>query len=316
VALGSGDDAAITVPAGATATSVDLAIEDVHFRRSTASLPDIGHKALAAAMSDLAAMGARPGEAYVQLGLPDAMSDEDCLELADGMAGVAREHGVVVLGGDISRSGPLVVAVTVVGHADSPAALVSRAGAPAGAEVHVTGELGGAAAGLLLLERPELRDAVDDDVAQALIARQLRPEPRIAAGIALAAAGAGAMIDLSDGLVADAGHVAAASGVGIELEADRLPAAPGVAEVAAAAGIDPLELVAGGGEDYELLAVLPEGSAHRAEEALTADGVALSRAGRTGPGAKVLLRERSGAQVVIHGYDHLRSRSSDRGEHA
>ena len=104
VVAGSGDDAAITDPSGATATSVDLAIEGVHFRRETAPAEAIGAKALAAALSDLAAMAAVPGEAYVQMGLPEEMSAAECLKIADGMAAVAREHGVEVLGGDLSRA--------------------------------------------------------------------------------------------------------------------------------------------------------------------------------------------------------------------
>ncbi len=261
VATGSGDDAAVTVPGGATATSVDMAVEGVHFRLATAPPEAIGHKAMAAALSDLAAMGAMPGEAYVQLGLPADFGEDSVLALADGFAGVCREHGVAVLGGDISRAPLLVIAVTVVGHAPSPETLVRRDGAREGDEVLVTGELGAAAAGLLLLERPELRGSLPGGVADALIARQLRPVPRIAAGAALAAAGASAMIDVSDGLLADAGHLARASAVGIELEAEALPVAEGVAEVAAAADVDPLTLAASGGEDYELLVCLPAGVA-------------------------------------------------------
>ena len=316
MAIGSGDDAAVTVPPGATATSVDLAIEDVHFRRSTASFRDIGHKALAGALSDLAAMGARPGEAYVQLGLPGDVGTDDCLELADGIAAVAREHGVAVLGGDISGSGALVLAVTVVGHAPAADALVSRAGARQDDVLLVTGELGGAAAGLLLLEGPALRESVTAEVAEALVSRQLRPQPRIAAGLALAAAGASAMIDLSDGLLADARHLAAASGVGLELEPEELPLAGGVRETAAAAGIDPLELAVAGGEDYELLVALPEEAARRAVKAVAGAGVELSRVGRAVSGAGVALRGRNGAELAVEGFDHLRPRLSGRGERA
>jgi thiamine-monophosphate kinase len=252
-------------------------------------------------------MGADPGEAYVQLGVPDDLTDAECLELSGGMADLAAHLGLAVLGGDLTRSPVLVIAVTVVGHAPSPEALVTRAGASAGEAVWVTGELGGAAAGLLLLERPELSEAVPGPVADALIERQLRPMPLIAAGGALAEAGATAMIDLSDGLAADAGHVAEASRVGIELDAEALPVAEGVREVASAAGLDPLALIAGGGEDYELLALLPEQAATGASSALATAGMRVSRVGCAESEGAAVLRSRNGDEIAVEGFDHLRS---------
>ncbi len=204
VAIPSGDDAAVTVPKGATATSVDSLVDGVHFRRQTAPLRSVGRKALSVALSDLAAMGAVPGEAYVQLGVPDDLDQAGCLELGAGLAEVAAEHDVAVLGGDVTRAPVLWVAITVVGHADSAEQLVRRGGAAPGDLLAVTGELGGAAAGLLVLERPELANVVEAEVADGLRRRQLEPRPRIAAGRALAAAGASAMLDLSDGLGGDA----------------------------------------------------------------------------------------------------------------
>ena len=267
IEVASGDDAAVTVPPGATVTSVDLAIEDVHFRRSTFPPPTIGHKALAAALSDLAAMGATPGEAYVQLGIPDDVADEEILALVDGMGEVAGRHSVEVLGGDLSRADALTLAVTVVGHSESAGKLVLRSGAREGDVAAVTGALGGAAAGLLLVECPELGDDLDPQTVEALRQRQLAPEPQIVAGRALAAAGATAMIDISDGLGADAAHLATASGMRLEVGADELPVAEGVAEVAAAAGREPIEFAAGGGEDYELLVTFPQaGVEHAARE--------------------------------------------------
>jgi thiamine-monophosphate kinase len=310
VAAGSGDDAAITVPRGATVTSVDLAIEGVHFRRETAAPEAIGHKALAAALSDLAAMGAAAGEAYVQLGLPDDVNEDECLEVADGMAGVAREYGVELLGGDLSRAPVLILAVTVVGHAPSPGELVRRSGATQGDVVCVTDRLGGARAGLELLERPELADAVNRAHADELRARQLRPEPRLSAGRALAAAGATAMIDLSDGLAGDARHVAERSGVRIEIDAGSIPLAPGVEAVAEAAGLDAVRLAVGGGEDYELLATLPPSALEEAAAALAAEGVALSRVGRVAAGEGVAILDESGAEIDVEGFDQLRDRRS------
>jgi thiamine-monophosphate kinase len=129
VRLGSGDDAAVTVPGGATATSVDALVEGVHFRRGTATLRQIGRKALSTALSDLAAMAAEPGEAYVVLGAPEELSEAELLELGEGLAAVARETGTTLAGGDLTRAPALTLAVTVVGHAARPEDFVTRAGA-------------------------------------------------------------------------------------------------------------------------------------------------------------------------------------------
>jgi thiamine-monophosphate kinase len=149
--LGSGDDAAVTVPSGATATSVDALVEGVHFRRDQATLAQIGHKALATALSDLAAMGAEAGEAYVVLGVPPDLDEDGCLELLDGMAALAAATGTTLAGGDLSRAAELFLAVTVVGHAPEAFSLVDRAGARPGDALVLTGEIGAAAAGLQLL---------------------------------------------------------------------------------------------------------------------------------------------------------------------
>jgi thiamine-monophosphate kinase len=305
--LGSGDDAAVTVPGGATATSVDALVEGVHFRRDAGFEPeDVGAKALATALSDLAAMGAEPGEAYVVLGVPPEIGEPELLRLADGLAAVAAATGTAIAGGDVSRSPVLSLAVTVVGHAARPELLVTRGGARPGDLLVLTGELGGAAAGLLLLERPELEDAVAPQTAANLKRRQLRPTPRLRAGAALAAAGARAMIDLSDGLAGDAGHVAAASGASLRIDAGAIPLAKGLAEVAAAAGRDPLELAASGGEDYELLAALP---AERLTEAATRIGEAaettLTPVGEVGEGEGVEIRLPGGGTLRTTGFDQL-----------
>ncbi len=212
--LGSGDDAAITVREGASVTSVDALVEGVHFRIPPFSLRQVGAKGLAVALSDLAAMGAEAGEAYVQLGVTEDRGVPDLLELADGLAEVAALHRVAIAGGDVTAAPALLLAVTVVGAGD-PDRLVRRSGARPGELVVVTGELGGAAAGLRLLERPELGSGLDDEVAAALRARQLEPVALLAAGAALARCAATAMIDVSDGLGADAAHLANAAGVGL-----------------------------------------------------------------------------------------------------
>jgi thiamine-monophosphate kinase len=303
--LGSGDDAAITVRDGATATSVDALVEGVHFRIPPFTHEDVGHKALAVALSDLAAMGAEPGEAYIQLGVPEGRGDEELLELADGLARVAAEHGVAIAGGDVTRAPALLVAVTVVGAAPDPAALVRRSGARPGELIAVTGELGGAAAGLLLLSDERLGESLDDALAAALRRRQLAPEPRIAAGMALARNGATSMIDLSDGLGADAGHLASAGGVGLEIDLERVPVQAGVAEVAEGAGRDALELATAAGEDYELLVTLPPGRANAAAAAVGAGGSRLTVIGEVdGTGAVTL--SGPGGPVAPAGFDQLR----------
>jgi thiamine-monophosphate kinase len=303
VLLGLGDDASITAPEGVTATSVDAIVDGVHFRRESMPLDAVGRRALAAALSDLAAMGAAPGEAYIVLGVPPDLDEAGCLELFEGTQALAEQTGTTLAGGDVSRSAVLFVAMTVVGHAADTDSLVTRAGAAAGDVVAVTGELGGAAAALLLDDGAG--GEVPDEVARGLRERQLDPTPRLAEGRALANAGASAMIDISDGLGADAGHIAEESGVQLEIELAQLPIQAGVEEVAAAAGMDPLELAAGGGEDYELLACLPQAALDPASSAVAGVGGSLTVIGRCAPGEGVKLSAPSGRALRVRGYDQL-----------
>ena len=246
-----GDDAAVVRARPFAVTSIDTAAEGVHFSLETHSPADVGHKALAAALSDLAAMGAAPGEAYVSLALPSAFPADDALAAAREMAALAQRTGTTLAGGDVVAARALVITVCVTGWADSEEELTGRDGARPGDFVGVTGELGASAAGLLVLQGAA--PALPSHEAKPLALRHRRPEPRLEAGRAIAAAGASAMIDLSDGLATDAAHVAERSGVRLELDVDAMPLAPGVEEVARAAGRDPRELAATGGEDYELL---------------------------------------------------------------
>jgi thiamine-monophosphate kinase len=306
VTLGSGDDAAVTVPGGATATSVDAIVEGIHFRRDEADLRTVGRKALATALSDLAAMGAGAGEAYVVLGAPSDLGEEGFGALLDGMVELAQATGTTIAGGDLTRAPALTLAVTVVGHAPAPSDFVSRGGAEPGDVVVLTGEIGGAAAGRLLLDDPSLAGAVPEATAARLRARALDPSPRLRSGRALAQAGARAMIDLSDGLAGDAGHLARASGVSLEIDAGSLPLAEGVAEIAAAAERDPLQFAVAGGEDYELLATLPadalaEASLRMGEAAETA----LTPIGKVTSGDGAQLRLPGGELLEAEGYDHF-----------
>jgi len=293
IRLGSGDDAAVTVPEGATATSVDALVDGVHFRRGDATPAQIGHKGLATALSDLAAMGAEPGEAYVVLGVPADFSEDECLELLDGMLALAGATGTELAGGDVTRAAELFLAVTVVGHAPTAEALVGRGGAQPGDALVLTGAIGSAAAGLDPQAPAELRT------------RQLEPVPRLAAGRALARIGATAMIDLSDGLGGDAAHLAESSAVGLRIEAAAVPLAPAARAHSEAAGRDPWQLL-DGGEDYELLASVPADRLERATASVEAgEGVALTRIGEVLAGKGVEIRLPDGRLLAPGGFDQL-----------
>jgi thiamine-monophosphate kinase len=305
VRLGSGDDAAVVEVAGTTAVSVDAVVDGVHFTLDAFGAPAVGRKALAAGLSDLAAMGATPGEAYVVVGAPSELADEQLLGLADGLAEVAAREGVSVVGGDLVASPVLIVSVTAVGREPEVGGLVTRGGAKPGDVLAVTGELGGAAAALALLQGRADAASLSSERSEALLARQLDPRPRLREGVALAAAGASSMIDISDGLGADAGHLAAASGCRLEIQLERVPIAEGVAEVAGGDGAA-LELAAGGGEDYELLVTMPPDRMEAARDAVAEAGSSLSEIGYATEGQGVRLRLPGGGEIAPRGFNQRR----------
>jgi thiamine-monophosphate kinase len=276
----TGDDAAVTRARPLAVTSIDTLVDGVHFERATHSSRDIGWKALATALSDLAAMGAEAGEAYVSVVLPDRF--EEPLELVRGMEELAAECGATIAGGDVVSGPVLVLTVAVTGWADAEEELVGRDGARPGDLVAVTGELGGSEAGRRLLEAGESGH-------DALIARHLRPRPRLESGRALAAAGASAMIDLSDGLATDARHVADRSAVELVIRLGDLPCAPGVSP----------EQAATGGDDYELLVAVPPARRRAAEAAAP-----LSWIGEVSAGSGLVLLGPRGPVSGLRGYEH------------
>jgi thiamine-monophosphate kinase len=259
VLVGPGDDAAVV--AGSRnerlVVTTDASVEGVHFSRAYSTPADIGHRALAVNLSDLAAMGATPRWALLSLVLPGSMHETEVEAIVDGMAALAIRHGVSVIGGNMTRTdGPLIVDVTAGGEV-GPRKWLTRSGAKPGDDVYVSGTIGGAAAGLEMLRGAEVRGAGVRGAgvrSTECIARHQRPEPRVKLGVAVARARAAtAAMDLSDGLADALEQVADASGVGVVIEAGLLPIDPCAREWWAADGADPVMAALSGGDDYELM---------------------------------------------------------------
>jgi thiamine-monophosphate kinase len=298
VRLGIGDDAALlAMPAGQElAVAIDTLIEGVHFPVGTAAA-DIGWKALAVNLSDLAAMGATPAWALLALSLPSA--NADFIDgFATGFAQLAQSYRLALVGGDTTR-GALTISVAVHGFVPPGKALV-RAGAQVGDAVLVTGTLGDAAGGLRIVQQGGHQDAQAAD----LVERLNRPAPRVAAGLALRGC-AHACIDVSDGLLADLGHICASSKVGAEIEAALLPRSSALLDLFSDADATAFALT--GGDDYELCFTVASRDVAQVQADLARLGCGATRIGRIVEGQEVIVRDRDGNRLEPgrQGWNHF-----------
>ena len=290
--------------------TTDAVVEGVHFSRAYSGPADIGHKALAVNLSDLAAMAATPRWALLSLVLPGSWPVADVDDLVDGLSALASRHGVSVAGGNItSTDGPLVIDVTAGGDV-APRRWLTRNGARAGHEVWLSGTIGGAAAGLEML-RASVAGAGSREPGAECIARHRRPEPRVRLGIAIGRARAAtAAMDLSDGLADALRQVARASGVGVRIDGDALPIDACAREWWAGRAIDPVIAALGGGDDYELLFAVPpkSGGAMRSVRRHVADPP-LTKIGVFTKDPLELAIERAGKQDSLpEGFEHFAHR--------
>lgn len=253
VYVGPGDDAAVLrTPKGHVVVSTDLLVEGRHFRREWAPARDIGRKAAASNLSDVNAMGGTAHSLTVGLAAPADLPVQWALDLADGIAEEAALVGASIVGGDLTTAKEVVIAVTVMGACEM--APVLRSGAQPGDVVAIAGRQGWAAAGLAVLTRG-FRSP------RALVEAYQRPQPPYAAGLAAAHAGATAMIDVSDGLLADVGHIAADSCVAVDIRRDAFELAEPMHAVGSALGLDPMQFILGGGDDHAIVATFPPDTA-------------------------------------------------------
>lgn len=253
VIVGLGDDAAVVAfPDQRVVVSTDLMVEGRHFRRDWASAGDVGRRAAAQNLSDINAMGGRATAMTVGLAAPGDLPAAWALELAEGIATEAGLVGASVVGGDLTAADSVMIAITVLGVVDGEP--VRRSGARPGDVVAIVGRQGWAAAGLAVLARGFRSPRV-------LVEAYRRPEPPYGAGAEAARAGATAMIDVSDGLLADLGHIAESSGVSVDVDTSAFDVPEPLSAVGAALGVDPMQFILAGGDDHCLVATFPAGSA-------------------------------------------------------
>jgi thiamine-monophosphate kinase len=301
VLVGPGDDAAVIEPEPrmADVLTTDAFVEGIHFDRRFCPPDAIGHKALAVNLSDLAAMGAVPRAALLSLVLPGEMPSADVDGILDGLLGLAAQHRVTFVGGNITRSpGPLVIDVTAIG-AVAPRRVLRRSGARPGDEVYVTGTLGNGAAGL-----QAFRAERDLPAAQA---QYLRPEPRVRAGLLLGRnRAATACMDLSDGLADAVRQVALASGVGMAIRADELPIQDAVRDWFVQRRADPAIAAAAGGDDYELLFTSRPSQRGRLRAVRShLGGLSITKIGVVTKERDVVLETHAGSRELPAGFEHF-----------
>jgi thiamine-monophosphate kinase len=311
VRLGPGDDAALVEPSSHLGLlTTDLLVEDVHFRRATTAPRDLGYKAMAVNVSDVAAMGGSPRFALVSLALPADVEPSWVVDVYGGLREAGDEHAVAIVGGDLSRGPAVVVSVAVAGEVSSVWA-ITRSGARPGDRIVVTGSLGAAAGGLALSESAdrEAARAAGTVWGRELLSAYFRPAARVGEGETLAQAGAHAMMDLSDGLALDLTRLCRESEVGGVVHLADVPVAPGLHHLAAALrGVDPVASALEGGEDYELLAALPPDAVASARERLWERfGTPLTDIGefRDRPGVVIVDPEGGQRPLEPKGWDHF-----------
>ena len=313
VVRGIGDDCAVLRPADGhdLLVTTDTQEEGVHFRRDWSTPEDIGWRCLAVNVSDIAAMGGVPLGAVVALSLPETLAVVFVEALYDGMNDLAEAYGCPIIGGNISKSAErLSVTITVLGSAPRDGAAY-RAAAHAGDGIWVTGDLGGAKAGLEALIHPQAVAGLPIDT---VLSRYRRPRPRLQEAQFLRQHGARSLIDLSDGLSSDLGHICEASGVSAQLHAERIPISEETRRVAGALGTDPLAFALHGGEDFELCLTAPPGAAASLEQGLRDQfDCPLTCIGAIEAGAGVTLRHPDGSEesLAAGGYDHFQPPQPD-----
>jgi thiamine-monophosphate kinase len=308
VVVGIGDDAAVvTSGSGETVLAADMAVEGVHFDRALASARDIGAKALTVNLSDLAAMAASPRHALVSLALAPDVRAAWVIELFSGLRDVAHEHAMSIVGGDLSRGDRVVVSIAVTGEV-APGRAVTRSGARVDEQVVVTGSLGAAAGGLVLMRSGLAPQHAASWWARELERAYLRPVARVGEAQTLAAAGATAMIDVSDGLALDLFRLCRASGVGARLELGSIPVAEALLEAEGVLDIDPVALALDGGDAYELALTLPPTCVEPARAALSQRfGVSLTQIGVIIEEGFTAVDEAGGERPLEpRGWDHFR----------